>query len=212
MYGFNQSSFDQNRPQDPLSNLTFDKWWFHGHGDYPPNPGDIMSLPAGGNALFELSCDKGTTTWWESAPGGNTFNASDPDNPCPGQPTTQYHTNGIHDLGGCALAVQYTPIFKEVQPEKQVIFSINHTCVWRHNTYFAIPQEMPACPEGGCHCSWHWNHRSDSGSEQSWYICIVRKGSCALTDEQYTWSASGATLRILPRPCRWGPLTLRAGT
>ncbi|KAI9512042.1 hypothetical protein F5148DRAFT_1165821 [Russula earlei] len=166
MFGFNQSSFGVNRPQDPLAYLPFDQWWFHGHIGLPPNPNDIMQLPVGGNAMVELSCDKGATSWYQSAPGGDTRDPNNPDSPCPGQPTTQYHTNGINDLGGCALSVAYKSDINQVQPEDLVIFSVNHVCVWNLHTYFPIPANMPPCPSGKCICAWHWIHQPDSGSEQ----------------------------------------------
>ena len=52
MYGFNVTDktfpYD-NRPVAPLTNYTFDQWWFHGHLDYPPNPGDLF-----GNVRYPL--------------------------------------------------------------------------------------------------------------------------------------------------------------
>ncbi|KAH9986246.1 hypothetical protein BJV77DRAFT_1071085 [Russula vinacea] len=100
MWGFNQSSFPTNRPQDPLMELPFDKWWFHGHLEYPPHPDDIMQLPVGENTTVQLSCDKDATTYWESGPGGDQQSTEHPDSPCPGAPTSEFHTNGINDLGG----------------------------------------------------------------------------------------------------------------
>jgi hypothetical protein len=53
MYGFNVTAetfpYD-NRPVAPLADFTFQQWWFHGHLDHPPNPGDFFELPAGGIA------------------------------------------------------------------------------------------------------------------------------------------------------------------
>ena len=72
MFGFNVTSemfsYD-NRPVAPLMHMPFDKWWFHGHLDHPPNPGDIKALPAGQNARFEIACDKGYTSYWNSSSG-----------------------------------------------------------------------------------------------------------------------------------------------
>jgi hypothetical protein len=86
-----------------------------------------------------------------------------------------YHTNGINDLGGCALAVAYKSDPFSVKPEDFTVFSINQTCVWYRFTDFQIPKMMPKCPNGLCMCAWFWMHRPDSGSEQSWSICPIQK-------------------------------------
>ena len=168
MYGFNRSNFPTNRPQDPLADMTFDQWWFHGHLVYPPHPDDIMQLPVGGDSVIELSCDKGATSWYTSSPGGDARDLQNPDYPCPHQPTSQFHTNGIDDLGGCALSVAYKSDANDVKPEDLVIFSVQQKCVWNLHTHFEIPKDMPPCPNGKCICAWHWIHKPDSGSEQSW--------------------------------------------
>jgi hypothetical protein len=174
MFGFNQTVIP-HRPQDPLMNLTFDQWWFHGHLDSPPHPEDVMPLPVGKPKMIEISCDKDATSYWTSGPGGNQQSTSDPDNPCPGQPTTAFHANNINDLGGCALAVAYKSDANEVKPEDFVVFSVNHTCVWNLHTYFSVPADMPPCPNGKCICMFNWIHLPDSGSEQSWFICHLWK-------------------------------------
>jgi hypothetical protein len=84
--------------------------------------------------------------------------------PCPGQPSTQFHTNSISDVAGCALAITYKSNQYDVQPEDFAVFSTNPTCVWNRYTDFEVPAAMPACPEEGCICSWFWIHSPDSGS------------------------------------------------
>ncbi|KAI0264500.1 hypothetical protein BC834DRAFT_970824 [Gloeopeniophorella convolvens] len=165
MFGFNQSTAP-TRPQDPLINLPFNQWWFRGHLNYPPHPNDIMQLPVGGKVETEIACAKGVTSWWASAPGGDIRDPSNPDYPCPGQPTTQFHTNGINDLGGCALAVAYESDATKVKPEDLVVFSVNQTCVWTLHTDFHVPAQMPKCPNDKCTCAWFWQHKADSGAEQ----------------------------------------------
>ena len=168
MWGFNVT--DGLRPQDPMMNLSFDQWWFRGYlNSSPPHPNDIKQLPVGQPVITELSCDKDATSWWESGPGGDQRSTSQPDYPCPGQPTTAFHTNGINDLGGCALAVAYKSDVLDVQPEDFVVFSVNQTCVWNLHTYFEVPANMPPCPNNKCTCAWFWIHKADSGSEQSWF-------------------------------------------
>ncbi|KAI0036026.1 hypothetical protein K488DRAFT_76215 [Vararia minispora EC-137] len=171
MFGFNQTT-GNNRPLDPLLQRHFntsdenDSWWYHGHLKYPPHPEDILQLPVGGAQVLELSCDKGVTSYWQSAPGGNTASANQPDYPCPGQPLSQFHTTGQNDTGGCALAVAYKSNAWEVQPEDFVVFSVNQTCVWTKNTTFPVPGNMPQCPNGLCQCAWFWGHQYDSGAPQ----------------------------------------------
>ncbi|KZV69208.1 hypothetical protein PENSPDRAFT_652542 [Peniophora sp. CONT] len=171
MFGFNASS-DNNRPVDPLMGRHFntsdehDSWWYHGHLIYPPHENDIMQLPVGGALNAELSCDKGTTSWWPSAPGGNTASVDQPDYPCPGQPLSQFHTTAANDTGGCALAVAYKSNAWEVKPEDFAVFSVNQTCVWTKNTTFPVPANMPPCPNGKCQCAFFWGHQADSGSAQ----------------------------------------------
>ncbi|KAI0368587.1 hypothetical protein BV20DRAFT_968942 [Pilatotrama ljubarskyi] len=166
MYGFNVTDktfpYD-NRPQVPLYNMNFDQWWFHGHLGYPPNEGDFFELKAGGSVTSVLSCDKGATPWYNSSQGGDVGYGSD--SPCPGSPTSAYHTTGIDDVKGCALAIAYKSDVNDVKPDDFAIFSVNHTCVWNMYTQFDVPN-LPACPEGGCHCAWFWIHSIDSGSEQ----------------------------------------------
>ncbi|TFY52325.1 hypothetical protein EVJ58_g10083 [Rhodofomes roseus] len=168
MWGFNvtaQTFPYDNRPVAPLTEYTFDQWWFHGHLDYPPNDGDIFELPAGQPVTTQIACDKGATTFFASDPGGDIQNGDDP---CPGSPPSEYHTTGFDDLKGCALAITYKSNVSDVQPEDFTVFSVNQTCVWYRFTDFQVPARMPACPEGGCICAWLWIHSPDSGGEQNY--------------------------------------------
>ena len=164
MFGFNVTRemfpYD-NRPVAPLANMFIKEWWFHGHLDYPPNPGDIKDLPAGQKATFEISCDKGATSYWASSPGyacfslvsliivspnltyvynnsGDVRSKSQPNYPCPGQPTSQFHTLNQDDVTGCALSIAYKSDAKSVILGDLAVFSVNHMCVWTRFTDFEV--------------------------------------------------------------------------
>ncbi|TDL17933.1 hypothetical protein BD410DRAFT_729243 [Rickenella mellea] len=168
MWGFNvtfQTYPYDNRPVSPLVNMTFNQWWFHGHLDNPPNPGDIFELPAGQVATAEIACTKAATSFFASSDGGNIQSGNDP---CPGSPPSEYHTTGIDDVKGCALAITHNSDVNSVTQEDFAVFSVNHTCVWNRFTDFSVPAKMPPCPDGGCICAFFWVHSADSGSEQNY--------------------------------------------
>ena len=58
----------------------------------------------------------------------------------------------------------------EIQPEDFAMISVNYTCPWKKDVDLQIPADLPACPEGGCHCMWGWVHSADSGSEQMYFL------------------------------------------
>ncbi|TFK35612.1 hypothetical protein BDQ12DRAFT_635058 [Crucibulum laeve] len=171
MFGFNVTDktfpYD-NRPVAPLRSMTFQQWWFHNHLDHPPNPGDFFELPAGKPATAEIACNKGATSYFASADGGDIRDPNNPNNVCPGSPTQTYHTNGIDDLKGCGLAIAYKSDAKQVQPEDFTIFSVNQTCVWTRFTDFQVPAKMPPCPDGGCTCAFFWVHSPKAGGEENY--------------------------------------------
>ncbi|KAH8109897.1 hypothetical protein DFH11DRAFT_1810088 [Phellopilus nigrolimitatus] len=82
MWGFNVTaktfSYD-NRPVVPLQQMTFEKWWFHGHLSYPPPDNTFLEVPAGKVMNTEIACDKGATTLFASSPGGNIQSGNNPD-------------------------------------------------------------------------------------------------------------------------------------
>lgn len=128
---------------------------------------DVFELPAGQAVTTEIACNKGATSFFASSEGGDIRSGDDP---CPGSPSSEYHTNGPDDLKGCSLAIAYKSDVTQVQPEDFTVFSVNQTCVFHRFTDFQVPAAMPACPPGGCICAWFWIHSQDSGGEQSKYI------------------------------------------
>jgi hypothetical protein len=170
MWGFNVTaqtfSYD-NRPVVPLVDMSFSEWWFHGHLGYPPHIDDVFELPAGQNVTAQIACEKGATTYYASSEGGNVQDPSTPNAVCPGSPTSEYHTTGLSDVKGCALAIAYKSNVSDIQPDDFTIFSVNQTCVWNRYTDFSVPEKMPPCPDNMCTCAFFWIHSPDSGSEQS---------------------------------------------
>ncbi|KAI0711886.1 hypothetical protein C8T65DRAFT_739349 [Cerioporus squamosus] len=173
MYGFNVTDHTfpyDNRPVAPLQDMSFDEWWFHNHLDFPPLPGDVFELPAGKAATMELACNKGLTSFFASS--DNPVDIRAGNNPCPSDdgsfPSGAMHTTGFDDLKGCVLAIAYESDVRKIQPEDFTVFSVNQTCVWNRFTDFQVPERMPPCPEGGCHCAWFWIHAPDGGSEQNY--------------------------------------------
>ncbi|KAK0476449.1 hypothetical protein IW261DRAFT_423578 [Armillaria novae-zelandiae] len=197
MYGFNVTGdtfpYD-NRPVAPLMDMTFDRWWFHGHLDYPPNDGDIFDLPAGQTATAEIACNKGATSYFASSDGGDIREPDNPNNVCPGAGMDEYHTTGIDDLTGCALAIAYKNDARSVAPEDFTVFSVNQTCVWTRFTDFQVPGRMPPCPDGGCICAFFWIHSPDSGGEQNY----MNGFKCNITESTSTVALAKPQL---PRRC-----------
>jgi hypothetical protein len=108
-----------NRPVVPLFDMTFDQWWFHNHLDNPPKDGEFFELPAGGTSTAELACTKAATSFFDAASGGDIRgqNGASLNDPCPGSPMSEWHSTGIDDSTGCALAITYQSDVNAVQPE-----------------------------------------------------------------------------------------------
>ncbi|KAG6833342.1 hypothetical protein H0H87_008518 [Tephrocybe sp. NHM501043] len=202
MFGFNVTDttfpFD-NRPVSPLRNRTFSSWWFHGHLDYPPHPTDFFELPAGQAATAEIACDKGATSYHASA-GADIRDPDNPNNVCPGRGIEAFHTTGLSDVTGCALAIAYQSDARSVKPEDFTVFSVNQTCVWTRFTDFQVPERMPPCPPDGCTCAFFWIHSQNSGAEENY----MNGFKCKVTGS----TSDAATLAApqIPRRCGADPL------
>jgi len=66
-------------------------------------------------------------------------------------------------LGGSALAIAYTSDYTSIGPNDMTIISVNYTSPWYRLTNYAIPANLPPCPEGGCICTWNWIHLAGNG-------------------------------------------------
>ena len=66
-------------------------------------------------------------------------------------------------FGGTALAIAYTSDVKAVKPSDMTVISVNTVSPWYRNTDYKIPAGLPACPSGGCLCTWNWIHQANHG-------------------------------------------------
>lgn len=59
---------------------------------------------------------------------------------------------------------------------------------WKRIATYQVPQDLPACPEGGCHCAWLWvSHYSLDGAlkfRSNPLICVRR-----FSGTQRLWAA-----------------------
>ena len=69
---------------------------------------------------------------------GDVRSESQPNYPCPGQPTSQFHALDQNDVTGCALSIAYKSDPQSVRPDDLVVFSVNHMCVWTRFTDFGV--------------------------------------------------------------------------
>ncbi|KAF8519415.1 hypothetical protein JB92DRAFT_2786777 [Gautieria morchelliformis] len=173
--GSNNQCENTQEPIIPLQNLPFHKWWWHNYLDFPPANDDVMALPAGQTVTVQLAGNSAFTSmgqvpdaYWPGGGGKDDMDESVINNQkywSDGK-SGNLHTSGHPDVAGCALSIAYTDNARTVRPEDMTIFSVQHDCVWHRDTYFDIPANMPACPNGKCMCSWWWIHNSDGGSDQ----------------------------------------------
>jgi len=66
------------------------------------------------------------------------------------------HTNNQSMAGGTAFAISYNPNLTAVTMENLVVFSVLKESPWHRLATYQVPQDLPPCPEGGCHCAWLW--------------------------------------------------------
>jgi hypothetical protein len=165
------TSGDGYKHVEPLANLPFNQWWFHGMMNNAPK-GAPLALPTGGAAVVELSCNR----QYSKLGGGSG------DNPCPSDTPSMHAGNPVRpaDLTGCGLAIAYKSDIKQVQPEDFVIFSVNTQCVQNLRTSFQVPKAMPPCPNGKCICAWFWQGKHSANEMyMNGFDCNVTGGSAS---------------------------------
>lgn len=167
----NPNSQDQ---VEPLMHLPFSQWWFHGYIDQPPAPDTYMTLPSGGTYHGQVACNKALTTYGQNPAQQTGIYACDGDGPTGGigamHTTDSWGSPNPTNVKGCGISIAYESDEKKVRPEDFTVISVNHTCPWFKHVDFQIPNDLPACPEGGCHCSFGWVHSELSGSEQNYHL------------------------------------------
>lgn len=157
---------------EPLANLPFDRWWFHGNKNKQPKAGVApVNLPAGGKVTLQFSCNKRFTSFG----GGGSNN-----NPCPSDTPSMHAGTPINDnaLLGCGLAIAYKSDVNQVQPADFTIFTVNTQCVKTLRTDFQVPKDMPPCPNGKCVCAWFWQGQNSANEMyMTGFNCNVSGGN-----------------------------------
>ncbi|KZW00468.1 hypothetical protein EXIGLDRAFT_830633 [Exidia glandulosa HHB12029] len=180
--GYYLSNTDQpnnNEVVNPLFNLTFNDWFMHGQcRNFPPPAGEFLNLPAGGSFTVEMAGNRGQTTLsfngqftsmdnvsasviCEDYVSSHVLPLEHPEyengswnNSC--IITPNLHTKNHQDVAGSAFAIAYKSDISQVQFNDLVVFSVAGNTPWRRVQSFDVPQNMPACPSGGCICAWGW--------------------------------------------------------
>jgi hypothetical protein len=176
MYGSEPGNINSNHAVQPLRDLPFDQWWFHGDMNSPPPANAVTKLPAGGKIDLEIADNKAFTSMGR----GLLPNPRDP--PVPWKNMNDWgnmHANNRNDVAGCALGIAYKSNPQDVKPEDFAIFSVVHDCPARQLQTFEIPN-LPQCPNGRCQCAWFWIHESSGGTDQMYmspFVCNVTGGT-----------------------------------
>ncbi|CAF0828144.1 unnamed protein product [Didymodactylos carnosus] len=175
MFGQDRGNVNSNRAAQPLQDMRFDQWWWHGDMNDPPDEGEVFNLPANGKADLEISSNKAFTSLGTARPG---LKPNPRDSPNPWLNENGWgnmHARQRQDVAGCALGIAYKSDPRQVKPEDFVIFSVVHDCPARQLQEFKIP-DLPACPNNKCMCAWFWIHESSGGTDQMYmtpFVCTV---------------------------------------
>jgi len=184
MWGSEPDNINSNWAVQPLQDLSFNDWWWHGpkSRNDPPVNDTVTQLPAGGTIDFEITGNKAFTSMgrglW-SLPGKSPRDPPDPWSNDMHGGSSNIHAPTHADVAGCALAIAYKSKMEDVQPTDFVVMSVVHDCIARQLQAFDIPA-LPACPNNRCICSWFWIHNSTGGSDQMYmtaFQCNVKNPS-----------------------------------
>lgn len=153
---------------DKFCELPGTSWFAHNYKNLPPNDGDFLPIISGGQQTFEISTHPAYTKAFSKNPGI----VNDPRNwwASYGPDYGPMHTSNRADqpidnsrFGGTYIAITYNPNINVVEPIDMTVISINSTSPWQRDTVYKFPAGMPKCPEGGCICTWGWNHLRNNG-------------------------------------------------
>ncbi|OCF37563.1 hypothetical protein I316_00689 [Kwoniella heveanensis BCC8398] len=121
--------------------------------------------------------------------------------------------NGTVDnkwFGGTALAIAYTSDVDSLQPNDMTVISVNFNSVWEREISYSIPAGLPACPAGGCLCTWNWIHQGGHGEGYPFeiynnlYRCTV---TGATGTKKVQRGAVPVDCTLSPSSCVKGPKT-----
>ncbi|OAX34821.1 hypothetical protein K503DRAFT_698010 [Rhizopogon vinicolor AM-OR11-026] len=168
MYCFNgtvpgQVNYNNDAPVSPLWMLKTSDWWFHHFNqcdEFPPAEGDFLELPAGGSFTVEVAGNRGvtslsfngqfTTEWGDGLNHPEDYSDSN----CITSPNM--HTQNQSMAAGTAFAISYESDLSQVTMDNLAVFTVRYNTPWKRVTSYDVPQDMPACPAGGCTCAWVW--------------------------------------------------------
>ncbi|PRP86646.1 hypothetical protein PROFUN_05125 [Planoprotostelium fungivorum] len=208
-----QEDNNANGNANPLENMDYDTWWWHGNLNYPPNAaywtdknqrlgltknaGTVFEIPANGVIDLDLATNRAFTQWgWDGK-----YQVEDPRaSPDPWQ--NSFYTN----VAGCAVGIAYKSNRFDIKPEDFVIFSVEHDCPARFLQNFSVPN-LPACPNNLCHCAWFWIHKSAGGTDQMYmtpFQCNVTNALATAPQIDYA-NARAPRKCANPADCVQGP-------
>ncbi|SJK99699.1 uncharacterized protein ARMOST_03010 [Armillaria ostoyae] len=167
MYCQNGVSGDNQNAADavnPLFMLKKDQWWMQHYSncdERPPSKNDFLEIPAGGSFTVELATNQAFTTLSYDGRMVGTFadgqehpEYSQYHNTCITSPNL--HTQNQSMAAGTAFAISYESDLRNVTPENLVVFSVLEKTPWHRIAIYDAPKALPACPPGGCTCTWGW--------------------------------------------------------
>lgn len=173
---------------DSFCDMSGTGWFAHGYKNLPPDNGAFLPITSGGQQTFEISTHPAFT----KAFGNHPDQINDPKNwwASPGPAEGPMHTANRggqpidnSKFGGTYIAISYTSDINAVQPGDMTVISINSTSPWQRETVYKFPAGLPKCPEGGCICTWGWNHLRNNGEGYGSEIVSTARGTIWLVPQ-----------------------------